>query len=184
MATTTTNLSLIKPEAGDNITPDIFASNFDIIDEALRNVNAQFTEHDTDISRVNERCTVLSARIEELKKNISGSILKSSNQYIVDVYARNNNADKVTGTVICNTLNTTQNLPRDTDGWGTLIPLITGGARGIQIFMAWNSASIYMRTLNGNIFSEWECIYKKNKYPILLTESDKRKLENILSKEE
>lgn len=182
MATTTANLSLIKPEIGDNITPDIFANNFDAIDEALRNVNVQFTDHDADIAKVNERCTTLSSRIAALQKITSGSILRSSNNYIVDAYSGNNNADKVTGTVICNTLSTTQNLPKDTDGWGTLIPLITGGARGIQIFMAWNSTRIYVRTLNGNIFSEWKCIYDKNKYPILLTEADKTKLEKILEK--
>ena len=35
MSTITTNLQLIKPELGDNITPTIFATNFETIDKAV-----------------------------------------------------------------------------------------------------------------------------------------------------
>ena len=153
MATLTSYLQLTKPELGDSIDPSIFSDNFDKIDRAITDANNKSSETDKMIAGLQISLNTTNNNVNSVKSLVNSGY-RSVDSYIINVYGKND-LNAATGTIICNSQSTTANIPPGTDGWGTIIPLITGGTKGIQIFMAWNSRKVYLRTLFGGSFSGW-----------------------------
>ena len=59
MSKTTKNLLLTKPEASDNITPTIFADNFDTIDTAIGGIKTSISKNKSNISKCNNSINTL-----------------------------------------------------------------------------------------------------------------------------
>lgn len=66
MSSTTSYLSLTKPELDDRINPNIFAENFDLIDNALSN-----TVSKTELSALKTTADGLASRITTLENNVT-----------------------------------------------------------------------------------------------------------------
>ena len=153
MATLTSYLQLTKPELGDTIDPSIFSENFDIIDAEIIKTNNKIDEAEKKIGTSQTDIKNTKETVKKLTTSLT-SCYKMDDRYIINVYGKND-LNAATGTIICNSQSTTANVPPETDGWGTIIPFITGGTKGIQIFMAWNGRKVYVRTLFGGSFSAW-----------------------------
>lgn len=77
MSKTTKNLHLTKPEPSDNITPTVFADNFDTIDEAITKANNGISTANKNISKCNSSISSLQKNMNE--HDHSGKILWPAN---------------------------------------------------------------------------------------------------------
>lgn len=67
MAQTTANLQLIKPEVGDSVTPTIFATNFQVLDDAYGTLNSGVNTVKTTANSNSTKISTLQGQIGNLK---------------------------------------------------------------------------------------------------------------------
>ena len=75
MSSLTTNLKLVKPELQDNITPTIFADNFDKIDTALEGVSLEEIEASTNLDGKIPSAAALKEVNNSIGKDMNGMTL-------------------------------------------------------------------------------------------------------------